>query len=157
MRLLILFLIPAILALSAGDEALAREMLPLHNHFRATLKLKPLVWSDRVAATAQDWANTLLMTGHFAHRPKNKYGENLYEVRGRNATAAEAFEAWASEAKMYDYKSNTCHQGGPCGHYTQIVWANTRELGCAVARSPSREVWVCNYNPPGNYIGQRPY
>ena len=150
-------LIPAILAFPAGDEARAREMLPLHNQFRAARKLKPLVWSDRVAATAQDWANALLMTGQFAHRPKNKYGENLYEVRGQDATAAKAFEAWASEAKMYDYKSNTCHQGGPCGHYTQIVWANTRELGCAVARSPSREVWVCNYNPPGNYIGQRPY
>jgi hypothetical protein len=58
---------------------------------------------------------------------------------------------------MYDYKSNTCHQGGPCGHYTQVVWSGTRELGCGVARSPSREIWVCNYNPPGNYIGQRPY
>jgi uncharacterized protein YkwD len=144
-------------ARSAGDASDAHDMLRLHNELRAKLKLKPLVWSGRVAATAQDWANTLLMTGHFAHRPKNRYGENLYEVRGAPVTAAKAFESWASEVKMYDYKSNTCHQGGPCGHYTQLVWRNTRELGCGVARSPSREVWVCNYNPPGNYIGERPY
>jgi PadR family transcriptional regulator len=46
---------------------------------------------------------------------------------------------------------------GVCGHYTQIVWSNTREVGCGVARDSNREVWVCNYNPPGNWIGERPY
>ena len=157
MRVVFLFLIAAMSAAPAGDEPMMQQMLRLHNQLRATLKLKPLVWSDRVAATAQDWANALMISGHFAHRPKNRYGENLYETRGRRATAADAFEAWSSEVKMYDYKSNACHHGGQCGHYTQIVWSSTRELGCGVARSPSREIWVCNYSPPGNYIGQRPY
>jgi hypothetical protein len=44
-----------------------------------------------------------------------------------------------------------------CGHYTQIVWRNTKSVGCAVARGKGVEVWVCNYDPPGNYAGQRPY
>ncbi len=44
-----------------------------------------------------------------------------------------------------------------CGHYTQIVWRGTTTLGCAVARSSFREVWVCEYSPAGNIVGQRPY
>jgi pathogenesis-related protein 1 len=44
-----------------------------------------------------------------------------------------------------------------CGHYTQIVWRNTKAVGCAVGGKGAREVWVCDYDPPGNYVGQRPY
>jgi pathogenesis-related protein 1 len=63
--------------------------------------------------------------------------------------------AWAGESRNYDYASNKCR--GVCGHYTQIVWAGTREVGCAVATGGGRQVWVCNYDPPGNWIGKRPY
>jgi len=42
------------------------------------------------------------------------------------------------------------------GHYTQVIWKNTTEVGCGVARSNQGEIWVCNYNPPGNYQGQNP-
>jgi pathogenesis-related protein 1 len=64
-------------------------------------------------------------------------------------------DGWASEAAQYDYKTNRCT--GTCGHYTQLVWRDTKEVGCAVARSANREVWACDYAPPGNYIGMRPY
>src|SRR5712691_6171246 len=60
-----------------------------------------------------------------------------------------------TEARNYDYASNRCH--GVCGYYTQIVWRDTREVGCGVARGPGREVWVCDYSPPGNWVGRRPY
>jgi len=44
-----------------------------------------------------------------------------------------------------------------CGHYTQIVWRDTKQVGCGVARDNRREIWVCNYDPPGNWVGHRPY
>src|ERR1035437_5741567 len=91
----------------------------------------------------------------FSHRPNSPYGENLFEIRGGVASPQEVVEAWASEARDYDYRSNRCH--GQCGHYTQIVWRNTKSAGCAVARGGRREIWVCSYDPPGNYVGQRPY
>jgi pathogenesis-related protein 1 len=62
---------------------------------------------------------------------------------------------WAAEASEYDYRTNECR--GMCGHYTQLVWRDTKEVGCAVARGGNREVWVCDYSPPGNYGGKRPY
>ena len=141
--------------MAAEEGPLAREMLTAHNAVRATVKSPPLVWSEKLTASAQEWADKLIAERQFVHRPKSKFGENLYQVEGSKATAAHVVERWASESVLYDYKSNHCR--GACGHYTQIVWRETKEVGCAVARAGIREVWVCEYNPPGNFVGFRPY
>jgi len=104
---------------------------------------------------AQNWADTLLARKEFVHRPNSSYGENLFDVNGAGATPGQVVESWATEARNYDYSSNKC--SGVCGHYTQIVWGDTKEVGCAVARGGGREVWVCEYDPPGNWVGKRPY
>ena len=151
---LLLFFIPTLVP--ADDQsALARDILAAHNAVRAKVNVKPLVWSDNLARMAQEWANTLLDRNQFSHPKKASYGQNIYEVRGGRATPAKVVETWAAEVKDYDYEKNHCT--GQCGHYTQVVWSGTRELGCAVARNASREVWVCDYNPPGNYVGRKPY
>jgi len=136
---------------------LALEMLAAHNEIRARMMVGPLVWSARLAAVAQEWADFLLAHREFEHRSKRMYGENLFQTTGADphATVIEVVQAWADEVKDYDYKSNGCRR--VCGHYTQIVWKDTKQVGCAVARDPFREVWVCNYDPPGNYVGRRPY
>ncbi len=130
-------------------------MLEAHNAVRARVGLPPLVWSARVAAVAQDWANRLIAARDFSHRPDNPYGENLFAISGATASPAEVVAAWAGEARDYNLRSNTC--AGVCGHYTQIVWRATRSVGCGVATDPENEVWVCDYDPPGNFEGQRPY
>jgi hypothetical protein len=108
-----------------------------------------------LAARAQDWADILLERRQFGHRPSSPYGENLFEITGATASPAQVVNAWAAESRDYDYNSNRCR--GVCGHYTQIVWDVTKEVGCAVARGSGREVWVCDYDPPGNWVGKRPY
>ena len=142
-------------AQSVASSSLARDMLAAHNAVRARVGTAPLVWSDRLAARSQEWARTLLARKRFAHRPNSAYGENLFEIRGAAASPKEVVNAWAAESRNYNYKSNKCR--GVCGHYTQIVWGDTKEVGCAVARGGGREVWVCDYYPPGNRAGQRPY
>ncbi len=133
----------------------AREMLESHNALRSTLKLRPLEWSDKLSSIAGKWAETLLENGRFEHQRNLSYGENLFQISGQRAAPTEVVHDWATESLDYDYAGNHCH--GVCGHYTQMVWRNTREVGCAEAHNPDREVWVCEYNPPGNYEGQRPY
>jgi pathogenesis-related protein 1 len=130
-------------------------MLDAHNAVRARVGVAPLIWSPQLAVAAQEWANHLLTTGAFAHRPANRYGENLYTISGGAASPAQVVAAWASEARGYEPNGNTCY--GVCGHYTQIVWRTTRAVGCAAASNGHREVWVCEYDPPGNVIGNRPY
>jgi hypothetical protein len=149
-----------------------REMLAVHNALRLTLGVPPLVWSDRLAAVAQGWANTLLARNQFVHRPNLVLGENLFEIKGPDAHASptQVVQDWAAESRIYNYGSNTCGPAGKraaaqngmqlslgCGHYTQLVWRTTKEVGCAVARGDNREVWVCNYDPRGNWVGVRPY
>jgi pathogenesis-related protein 1 len=136
-------------------QSLADSILAAHNAVRQRKGVPPLAWSESLAAFAQEWADYLVTHRQFFHRPRSHYGENLFEITGARATPAEVVNDWAAESKNYEYPSNTCR--GVCGHYTQIIWRDTKLVGCAAARSGRTEVWVCNYDPPGNYIGKRPY
>ena len=150
--------------------------LVAHNSVRAAHGLNPLRWSDSLAAYAQEWADHLAKTNRcfMRHRPqtagrfKQQYGENLWWASPRvwsdgikevqNITIGRVVKDWADEKPFYNYQKNTCKAGEQCGHYTQIVWRETTEVGCAYQQcSDKSQLWVCNYNPPGNYIGERPY
>jgi pathogenesis-related protein 1 len=142
-----------------ATETLATEMLAAHNAVRGNVGVAPLTWSGRLADLAQDWANTLLERDQLVHRSQSKVGENLFDVKGNDAhaSATEVVQAWASESYGYLYKQNQCVAGAVCGHYNQLVWRTTKQVGCAAAKNHTREVWVCNYDPPGNLVGSRPY
>lgn len=151
----------AILVATAGACAappltpFAREMLAAHNGVRGRVGVPPLAWSNRLAAQAQSWSESLSAHRRFGHNPNSPYGENLFEIQGASASPAEVVDGWAREAAQYDYRTGKCH--GTCGHYTQMVWRSTREVGCAVTSGRGLEIWVCEYDPPGNIIGRKPY
>jgi len=42
------------------------------------------------------------------------------------------------------------------GHFTAMVWKATRRLGCAKGNCPGQNLWVCQYDPPGNMMGAFP-
>ncbi len=138
-----------------------QEMLEAHNEWRSRVGVPPLSWSEDLADYAEQWAQQLADRGFdMEHRPNNRYGENIYWSAGRSASPTDVVNSWGEEVADYNYQNNTCD--GVCGHYTQVVWENTQEVGCAVVRGThpeyrTQEVWVCNYNPPGNYVGERPY
>jgi uncharacterized protein YkwD len=131
------------------------DMLAAHNAVRSTVGVPPLTWSAELAGVAQRWANRLAAERRLYHHQNPHYGQNLYLISGGRATPESVVHAWAAESRDYDYRSNSCRSR--CGHYTQIVWRNTKQIGCAVSRTQQTEVWVCEYNPPGNYVGERPY
>jgi uncharacterized protein YkwD len=134
------------------------DVLAAHNSIRNKVGLPPLAWSDELAHVAQKWADKLASAGEFHHSSDSRYGENLFRISGDGATsnAYEVVNAWGAESAAYHYQTNSC-DSGECGHYTQIVWRETKKVGCAVARDPKHEVWVCEYAPYGNVIGQRPF
>jgi chitinase len=155
---------------SAGADACA--FLSAHNSTRTAATPTPspalpsMSWSDGAAAAADAWARQCT----WAHDPKLRtlgYGQNLFASTSAPTPAA-VVTNWASEAANYDYASNTCAAGKVCGHYTQVVWRTSVGLGCSMVRcntgSPfgsfNGGVWwnvACDYAPPGNWIGQRPY
>ncbi|MDM8559963.1 CAP domain-containing protein [Candidatus Parabeggiatoa sp. HSG14] len=134
------------------------EMLNAHNQWRQRYGVPPLKWSTRLADFAQEWAEYLAEKGfRLQHRAygMSHYGENLAGANGRALTPTQVVDMWGNEVKDYDYATNTCRR--VCGHYTQVVWRNTTEVGCGMVRIGRQEIWVCNYNPPGNFMGQKPY
>lgn len=151
------------LALSFDPEPVnMRGMAAQHNVWRAKVGVEPLQWSDALAREAQEWADHLASKGcKMEHRPATgkwgtKHGENIFWASNMRVTPALVVDAWAEEIQYYDTATGKC-SGGVCGHYTQVVWRATRLVGCGMARCGIEEVWVCNYDPPGNFVGQRPY
>lgn len=141
----------------AVAPSMPEQMLDGHNTLRARFGIKPLVWSDKLARAAQEWANRLVKERAFRHRPNSPFGQNLFDVTGGEFQPQQIINGWAAEAKDFNYAANSCREGRMCGHFTQMVWRDTKELGCAVSHGGNREVWVCEYSPPGNYVGERPY
>jgi uncharacterized protein YkwD len=132
-----------------------RELLDAHNSARAHVGSPPLMWSRALASDARRWADQLLATHTFAQQPDDPHGENLFIMSGGTVTPAEVVQTWVAERGDYDPDTNVC--AGVCQHYTQVVWRTTRAVGCGMAFDGNRQVWVCEYDPPGNVAGARPY
>ena len=158
-----------------------------HNTIRADHGLEPLVWDGELAGIADEWAEHLATVNNcvMEHRPSRQVnldmdgipvvgtgnyvngmfiGENLYWQQTMQtpiplAIPADVVNAWASEIQFYDYETNSCEAGQMCGHYTQVVWAETKRVGCSyrVCDDAGSQVWVCNYYPAGNFNGEWPY
>ncbi len=149
------------------------EIVSVHNEWRADVGVEEkLSYSTSLAKSAQAWADNLKKTNHCKMRhskPDGEYGENLYwgsalqwsdgRKELQKVTPRQVVDAWGSEKADYDYATNDCEQGKMCGHYTQIIWRTTKEVGCAMAvcEDSKQQVWVCQYLPPGNWVGEKPY
>jgi pathogenesis-related protein 1 len=152
------------LADPAERSAFVTALLDAHNNVRANAvptpspALPPLDWSDALATTAQGWADRCA----FEHSTGN-LGENLAVFSQLDVEPGRVVELWASEVSDWNHADNRCAAGRACGHYTQIVWRDTARVGCGVARCDdvadfgAGALWVCNYDPPGNFVGRRPY
>jgi hypothetical protein len=139
------------------------RILAAHNRERAGLDLPPLTWNDELAASARTWADHLAETGRFEHAPEprhNPEGENLWAGSKGYFTAEAMVDGWVREKRFYTpgvfpANSVTGHVED-VGHYTQVIWRRTTQVGCAAASGAQEDVLVCRYSRAGNYIGERP-
>jgi hypothetical protein len=154
-----------------ADAAAAEKWIAVHNDVRARVSPVPdpllgaLVWSEEAAGVARAWAERC----RFEHNPgRGAFGENLFasSEEAPPDVVEQALASWTAEKKDFDGAANHCADGAVCGHYTQLVWRATRGVGCAVATCttgspvPDTGAWtlvVCNYAPPGNIVGEKPY
>jgi pathogenesis-related protein 1 len=147
-----------------------QELLAAHNRWRTQVGVQALVWSEALAASAAQWAAQLGRGYSCAmeHSDRPEVGENLYwasaitwsdgRVSMQDVTPSFVVDVWGRESADYQPATNTCRPGKVCGHYTQLVWRGTRQVGCALRVCGAKDqVWICQYQPAGNYIGQRPY
>ncbi|KAG6498471.1 pathogenesis-related protein 1A-like [Zingiber officinale] len=136
-----------------------REYLQAHNQVRVAEGEAPLEWDPEVARYARRWASNRRLDCAMVHS-QGPYGENIFwGAVGASWTPDLAVDAWAEEAAYYDRATNTCEEGQMCGHYTQMVWNSTAKVGCALVEcfADAGYIVICNYDPPGNYVGESPF
>ena len=161
-----------------GNRVDSAAIVTAHNRWRSQVGAPAISWSNQLEQKAQRWAQQLKQSNQCRMKHSGP-GENLYWASPRKTanskdaagnwiwhSAPQAIKAgfvvdrWASEKAWYDYSTNSCNapSGSSCGHYTQVVWSDSTEVGCAKAICDNgAQVWVCNYAPSGNYVGRRPY
>jgi len=140
-----------------------KTMLSLHNQARSAVGVAPLTWSPELAAYAQKWADHLATTnGTAQHRPfsgewKELYGEGVYGGKASTAGVDEAFTMWERSKRFY-HGEPVSASDLRAANYTQLVWSTTTQFGCGKATAKDGTVIIiCNYDPQGNVVGQKPY
>ncbi|MCJ7444827.1 MAG: CAP family protein [Methanotrichaceae archaeon] len=133
------------------------DILAAHNKYRADLNIAPLMWSDELATHAQSWADHLASLGGttLEHSPEDTEGENLWLGSASIFNYTAMVDSWGNE-KQYFIKGifpdvSSTKNWKDVGHYTQIIWQNSSQVGCAIASAGGNDILVCRYNPPGNW------
>ncbi|XP_064077746.1 uncharacterized protein LOC135195431 [Macrobrachium nipponense] len=171
------------------------KILKLHNEYRAKVargeedrgnpgpqpsatNMREIVWRQELGDVAQAWANTC-PTGHDCTDCRKILSQDYYV--GQNLFWSWSFndsEQWdLAITSFYDEVKDVPKSlvdnyqsiitANPIGHYTQLVWAETYEVGCgAMIHGPCSsglisfevcKIYACNYGPGGNYISKPIY
>ena len=164
--------------LSDKDKYIVTDM---HNRARcqvdvAAAKMPAMTWNELLYTVAQNYANKCVFA-HNANRTteyaalggKGYVGENIFVIwtSSQGTFLPQAINSFASEKTNFSYVK-TCSSGicgckpnTVCGHYTQLIWADSLTVGCAQANCEGTplggKLIVCDYAPGGNIVGMPPY
>ena len=137
-------------------DRFAIDALKSHNEYREKHGVPKLILNKRLCQFSQDWVNNLASTNNFEHSEcvwENKQvGENIAMCQGRILDGKFATDIWYEEIKNYDF--NNPGFGSETGHFTQVIWKESRELGIAYAKNGDVYFAVANYYPAGNEEGR---
>ncbi len=157
---------PLTLGTTDLQSNLESRVLASHNRERDLAGIPLLRWNDSLATSAQYWADHLGRINRLEHAPydprdRNPQGENLWAGTRGHYSAANLVDYWIQEKRYF--RPGTFPQNSQTGriedvgHYTQVMWRNTREVGCALGQGAEFDILVCRYSSVGNVVGQKPF
>ncbi|NP_001373427.1 peptidase inhibitor R3HDML precursor [Danio rerio] len=144
-------------------------LLDYHNRVRSQVfppaaNMEYMVWDERLAKSAEFWASQCIWE-HGPHHFLQHIGQNLSIISGRYKSIIDLVKSWYDERHSFSYPSRC--SGSVCTHYTQMVWAASNKIGCAIKKCSDifvfGSMWkqatllVCNYAIKGNWVGEAPY
>ncbi|XP_066936330.1 uncharacterized protein [Clytia hemisphaerica] len=144
-------------------DSLLSECFEKHNVYRSRHRMTdPLSWDNALQRSAQLYAEELARTKNFKHSSDlADKGENLYYGYSSGRVTKEgrctrALDLWYDEIKDYNFSTGTGTPGKMIGHFTQMVWKDSKRIGIgmAISRDQTHIYVVAHYAPKGNYIGQ---
>ncbi|KAL4858587.1 GLIPR1-like protein 1 [Chlorella vulgaris] len=139
-----------------------KGVLTVLNQIRAKFNAPPVKWNAALASASQQHANKCRWE-HSLDAGENIYFSYGYQypIDGLDACAY-ADKTWASQAASYNFKNpGVSRDGGQTHHFTQLVWKETSQVGCGVARCPNlansgtdqpSDFVVCQYFDSGNWL-----
>nr|ADV57653.1 venom allergen-like protein 1 [Bursaphelenchus doui]ADV57662.1 venom allergen-like protein 1 [Bursaphelenchus doui] len=157
-----------------------QALVDAHNRLRRTLakgeaqaknglmeegaNIREISWDNGLETQANNWAKAC----NFEHPDESEYGQNLaaqmpFVSRASTLTRP---DKWWSEITKYSGNPQL-EWGSSTGHFTQMAWAETDKVGCALQNCTngadqgfSYDNWtftVCNYLVHGNVIDENIY
>ncbi|XP_064491906.1 peptidase inhibitor 16 isoform X3 [Pseudopipra pipra] len=161
------FLVLTVLELSWSlSEEEKKIILDEHNRYRSQVSpparaMMKLTWDKELESLAQSYAEKCIWDHN---KERGRRGENLFAMAPMLELEF-AVEDWNGEEKFYNLTTSTCVPGQMCGHYTQVVWSDTKQIGCGAKfcekiegiETENMHLLVCNYYPAGNVKGKKPY
>jgi len=163
-------------ALLAGTEpaaggvtdAVKEEIVNKHNKLRKGVQptasnMLTMTWNEEAAANAQKHADKCTLKHSVSAERKistSGCGENMF-FSSNERSWSEAIQSWYDEVQDFQHGVGSVN-GGVVGHYTQVVWYRSNEVGCAMSHCPNeapfKYFYVCQYCPAGNMGGvSKPY
>lgn len=136
-------------------RAFILECLEAHNNYRRTHHAPPLVLNKDLCQMAETYSKHLAdNVGELVHSVNRHYkignvGENLYYCKNKFPTGTYVTSTWYDEIKEYDY--NTVFGNAATGHFSQVVWKGTTDIGVGCTRNEKGQLFVvAHYYPCGN-------
>ncbi|KAF6253115.1 CAP domain-containing protein [Scenedesmus sp. NREL 46B-D3] len=136
---------PTVVAAAAGPPSDMQQALDRHNTYRRRHQAAPLLWDAKMAAQAAEFAASCPM----GRSGRARLGENL--AFGFSDVPS-AVDTWYAQASAYNFAAPSFYPAA--AQFSQLVWAGSQKVGCAVAPGCSMPTLVCNYYPAGNVIGR---
>jgi hypothetical protein len=163
--LAVLLATPAMISGVGPRQNFEERLLAAHNRERDAMGVESLRWDPVLARSAREWARYLARSGKFEHAPDTPWysdpeGENLWAGTVGYYQPEAMVGLWTAEKR--DFKAgvfpNNSREGNVenVSHYTQLIWARTGAVGCALEPNGEEDVLVCRYSQAGNVLGQRP-
>ncbi|XP_006142910.1 glioma pathogenesis-related protein 1 [Tupaia chinensis] len=152
------------------NEDFIKDCVWIHNKLRSEVyptasDMLYMTWDPELSRISKAWAknckfghNPRLGPPHKLHPNFTSLGENIWTGSLSLFSVSSAIINWYKEIQYYDFRTRRCNK--VCGHYTQVVWAQSYKVGCAVQFCPRVDGFeslsngahfVCNYGPAGNY------
>ncbi|XP_062043193.1 cysteine-rich secretory protein 3-like [Lepus europaeus] len=146
-------------ALSTSLIEVQQEIVNKHNDLRKSVNppasnMLKMRWNSEAAANAQKWANQCKYqhSNREDRRINISCGENLFMSSGPTRWS-QAVQTWYDEKLNFDFGVGPKTPNAVVGHYTQVVWFSSYNVGCGYAYCPNeylKHFMVCQYCPPGN-------
>jgi hypothetical protein len=132
------------------------EITEYINQYRKVHQSPNLVWNETIANYSQTWANYLIINNLFQHSGSQLYGENLAYFKGYGNDTITliklSIDLWYKEIDYYNFSKPSF--SSETGHFTCLVWKNSKTFGIGVSMIDDTVVVSFNTSPPGNVIGE---